>query len=276
MHVDLQIHSAALPHHSSWTPETLIPAVQAAGLVAFAITDHNTTAGVVAMRQAARAAGLGFVTGSEIDSSHNGKLWHTLMYGIDPTHPAVIALCHSVDARNAADANRLLAELPREGWVLPDVAALLNKQPNVAEVATALAQHNQLPERVDADDEAAGMRFLLNRPQSYNPPSVAEVIAVAHQAGGVAVLAHPGRSKGIYAIPATPEDIASMVAIGLDGIEVFYPAHTPAQVDFLMGCAQKHNLLITGGSDSHHPNQPLAQWDATLMQPFLHRVGVIK
>lgn len=276
MNVDLQIHSAALPHHSSWTPETLIPAVHAAGLAAFAITDHNTTAGVVAMQRAARAAGVGFVTGCEIDSSHNGKLWHTLMYGIDPEHPVVVSLCHSVDARNAADANRLLAELPREGWVLPDVTALLSKQPNVAEVATALAQHNQLPERVDADDEAAGMRFLLNRPHSYNPPTVAEVIDAAHQAGGVAVLAHPGRSKGIYAIPATADDIDSMVAIGLDGIEVFYPAHTPDQIAFLLACAQTHNLLITGGSDSHHPHQPLAQWDATLMQPFLQRVGVLK
>lgn len=276
MNVDLQIHSAALPHHSSWTPETLIPAVHAAGLAAFAITDHNTTAGVVAMQRAARAAGVGFVTGCEIDSSHNGKLWHTLMYGIDPEHPVVVSLCHSVDARNAADANRLLTDLPREGWSLPDVATLLNKQPNVAEVATALAQHNQLPERVDADDEAAGMRFLLNRPHSYNPPTVAEVIDAAHQAGGVAVLAHPGRSKGIYAIPATADDIASMVAIGLDGIEVFYPAHTPDQIAFLLACAQKHNLLITGGSDSHHPHQPLAQWDATLMQPFLQRVGVLK
>lgn len=274
MYVDLQIHSAALPHHSSWTPETLIPAVQSAGLAAFAITDHNTTAGVVAMQQAARAAGLGFVTGCEIDSSHNGKLWHTLMYGIDPHHPDVVALCKSVDARNAVDANRLLVELPREGWVLPDVAAQLGKQPNVAEVATALAQHNQLPGRVDADDEAAGMRFLLNRPHSYNPPTVAEVITVAHQAGGVAVLAHPGRSKGIYAIPATADDIASMVTIGLDGIEVFYPAHTPEQVDFLLACAIRHRLLISGGSDSHHPNQPLAQWDAELIQPLLQRVGV--
>jgi hypothetical protein len=195
------------------------------------------------------------------------------MYGIDPVHTDVIALCHSVDARNAADANRLLVELPHEGWELPDVAALLNKQPNVAEVATALAQHNQLPGRVDADDEAAGMRFLLNRPQSYNPPTVAEVIAVAHQAGGVAILAHPGRSKGIYAIPATADDIASMVTIGLDGIEVFYPAHTPEQIDFLLACASRYQLLISGGSDSHHPNQPLAQWDATLMMPLLQRVG---
>jgi predicted metal-dependent phosphoesterase TrpH len=271
--VDLQIHTAALPHHSSWTPATLIPAVQAAGLCAFAITDHNTTAGVIAMQAAAMRAGVPCVSGCEVDSSHGGKLWHTLMYGIDPTHPAVLALCASVDARNAADANRLLEQLPAAGWQLPDIRTQLGKQPNVAEIATALAQHNRLPDRIDADDEAAGMRFLLARPGSYTPPTVSEVIAVAHQAGGVAILAHPGRSKGVYAIPADADDIASMVVHGLDGIEVYYPAHTPAQVRFLAEQAEVHGLLVSGGSDSHHPHQALAQWDATPIIPLLRRVG---
>jgi hypothetical protein len=276
MRIDLQIHSDALPHHSSWRPGTLIPALRIAGVAVFAITDHNTTAGVSAMRAAADQAGLGFVAGCEIDSAHGGKLWHTLMYGIDPDHPAVLALCASVDTRNTSDANQLISQLPQEGWQLPDLATSLGRRPNVADVATALAQHNQLPGRVDGDDEAAGMRFLLARNGSYNPPSVAEVIAVAHQAGGVAVLAHPGRSKGVYAIPADAADIASMVAIGLDGLEVFYPVHTPAQTQFFQQQAELHHLLISGGSDSHHPHQPLAQWDATPMLPLLRRVGLIR
>jgi predicted metal-dependent phosphoesterase TrpH len=276
MRIDLQIHSDALPHHSSWRPGTLIPALRIAGVAVFAITDHNTTAGVSAMRAAADQAGLGFVAGCEIDSAHGGKLWHTLMYGIDPDHPAVLALCASVDTRNTSDANQLISQLPQEGWQLPDLATSLGRRPNVADVATALAQHNQLPGRVDGDDEAAGMRFLLARNGSYNPPSVAEVIAVAHQAGGVAVLAHPGRSKGVYAIPADAADIASMVAIGLDGLEVLYPVHTPAQTQFFQQQAELHHLLISGGSDSHHPHQPLAQWDATPMLPLLRRVGLIR
>jgi predicted metal-dependent phosphoesterase TrpH len=159
MLADLQIHSDALPHHSSWRPGTLIPALKISGVAVFAITDHNTTAGVVAMRAAADQAGLGFVTGCEVDSAHNGKLWHTLMYGIDPLHPTVLALCASVDARNAADAQRLIATLPAEGWRLPAFAQDATRHINVAEVATALAAHNTLPGRVDGDDEAAGMRF---------------------------------------------------------------------------------------------------------------------
>jgi predicted metal-dependent phosphoesterase TrpH len=274
MLADLQIHSDALPHHSSWRPGTLIPALKISGVAVFAITDHNTTAGVVAMRAAADQAGLGFVTGCEVDSAHNGKLWHTLMYGIDPLHPAVLALCASVDARNAADAQRLIATLPAEGWRMPVFAQDATRHINVAEVATALAAHNDLPRRVDSDDEAAGMRFLLARQGSYNPPTVPEVIAVAHAAGGVALIAHPGRSKGVYAIPADAADIAAFVAAGIDGIEVFYPAHTAAQIDFYLSQAQQHGLLISGGSDSHHPDQPLARWDALHMLPLLRRVGL--
>ena len=274
MLADLQIHSDALPHHSSWRPGTLIPALKISGVAVFAITDHNTTAGVVAMRAAADQAGLGFVTGCEVDSAHNGKLWHTLMYGIDPLHPAVLALCASVDARNAADAQRLIATLPAEGWRMPAFAQDTTRHITVAEVATALAAHNTLPGRVDGDDEAAGMRFLLARQGSYNPPTVPEVIAVAHAAGGVALIAHPGRSKGVYAIPADAADIAAFVAAGIDGIEVFYPAHTAAQIDFYLSQAQQHGLLISGGSDSHHPDQPLARWDALHMLPLLRRVGL--
>ena len=274
MLADLQIHSDALPHHSSWRPGTLIPALKISGVAVFAITDHNTTAGVVAMRAAADQAGLGFVSGCEVDSAHNGKLWHTLMYGIDPVHPAVLALCASVDARNAADAQRLIVALPAEGWRLPAFAQDAKRHINVAEVATALAAHNNLPGRVDGDDEAAGMRFLLARQGSYNPPSVPEVIAAAHTAGGVALIAHPGRSKGVYAIPADAADIAAFVAAGIDGIEVFYPAHTAAQIDFYLSQAQQHGLLISGGSDSHHPDQPLARWDALHMLPLLRRVGL--
>ena len=274
MLADLQIHSDALPHHSSWRPGTLIPALKISGIAVFAITDHNTTAGVVAMRAAADQAGLGFVAGCEVDSAHNGKLWHTLMYGIDPLHPAVLALCASVDARNAADAQRLIAALPAEGWRMPSFAQDTTRHINVSEVATALAAHNNLPGRVDGDDEAAGMRFLLARQGSYNPPSVPEVIAAAHTAGGVALIAHPGRSKGVYAIPADDADIAACVAAGIDGLEVFYPAHTAAQIDFYLSQAQQHGLLISGGSDSHHPDQPLARWDALHMLPLLRRVGL--
>lgn len=271
--IDLHIHTTATPHHSSWAPEALAQAAAAAGLRAIAATDHNTTASVRALQEASARLGVRVVPGVEIDSGFGGKLWHTLVYGVAPDTPALLALCAAVFERNMADAAGLRDDLARRGFALPGLDDL-GRPPNVADVGAALARHNDLPGRISAeDDESAGMRYILTElPGGYRPIGVDEIAAVAHEASGVAVLAHPGREKGIYAIPATADDIAAMVAAGLDGVEVFYPSHTGAQRAQYLELARRHGLLVTGGSDSHHPRQPLARWPETEIAAFLERV----
>ena len=272
--IDLHIHTTATPHHASWTPEALAAAAAAAGLRAIAVTDHNTTTSVRAGQAAGARFGVRVVSGVEIDSGFAGKLWHTLVYGVAPDEPALLALCDAVFTRNMADAVALRGELARRGFQL-DGLDDLDRPPNVADVAAALARGNDLPaRRVGEDDESAGMRYILEElPGGYRPVGVDEIITVAHRAGGLAVLAHPGRSKGVYAIPATAEDIAALSQAGLDGIEVLYPSHTDEQRAFYHGLARRHGLLITGGSDSHHPRQPLASWPLDACQIFLDRIG---
>jgi 3',5'-nucleoside bisphosphate phosphatase len=281
MTVDLQIHTVATPHHATWTPEALAEAAAAAGLQVVAVTDHNTMASVHAAQAAGARQGLQVIAGVEIDSGFAAggqsgaptKLWHTLVYGAPPDDPALLALCEAVFARNQADATALQAELARRGFQIAGLD-VLGRPPNVADVGAALARQNQLPGRqAGDDDESAGMRYIIEQvPGGYRPVGVDEVIAVAHQAGGLAVLAHPGRSKGVYAIPATAEDIAAMAAAGLDGIEVFYPSHSAEQRAFYHELAQRHGLLITGGSDSHGPQQALAAWPLESCKMFLDRI----
>jgi 3',5'-nucleoside bisphosphate phosphatase len=260
--IDLHIHTTATPHHSSWDPEQLAGAAASAGLHVIAAADHNTTAGVRALQAAGARHDVRVIAGVEIDSGFGGKLWHTLVYGVDPDHPALLALCAAVFERNMSDALALQIELVRRGFVIKGLDAL-GRSPNVADVGTALARGNALAGRLDGeDDESAGMRYILTEvPDGYQPVGVGEIIAVAQQAGGLAVLAHPGRSKGLYAIPATAEDIAALAAAGLHGVEVFYPTHTAEQRAFYRDLTLRHGLLATGGSDSHHPYQALAQVD---------------
>ncbi|HEU5011394.1 MAG TPA: PHP domain-containing protein [Roseiflexaceae bacterium] len=271
--IDLQIHTTATPHHATWEPEALVLAAKQAGLSTIAVTDHNTTASVRATLAAGAQHGVHVIPGVEIDSGFNGKLWHTLVYGVAPDDPALLALCRAVFERNAEDAARLRTALTVQGFALPSFGEL-GRPPNVAEVGAALARHNDLPGRQQGeDDESAGMHFILTQLQGgYNPVGVDEIIEVAHASGGVAVLAHPGRSKGIYAIPATADNIAVMAAAGLDGVEVWYPTHSAEQRQFYAALAQEHGLLITGGSDSHGPHQPLAHWSEDLCQVFLERM----
>ncbi|GAB4427972.1 MAG: PHP domain-containing protein [Chloroflexi bacterium OHK40] len=271
--IDLHIHTTATPHHASWEPVALARAAKARGLTVISATDHNTTAGVRPLQAAGRELGVAVVSGVEIDSAFGGKLWHTLVYGAHPEAPALLALCAEVAGRNGADAQRLLAELPAQGWRLEGLAAL-GRAPNVADIATALARQNMLPGRVPGEgDEEAGMRYLLTQlPGAYRPVGVDEVIAVAHELGALAVLAHPGRSKGIYAVPATTDEIAALAAAGLDGIEVYYPSHNARQRAWLLEQARACGLLVSGGSDSHHPSQALAAIEPGLVSALLDRL----
>jgi predicted metal-dependent phosphoesterase TrpH len=260
--IDLHIHTTATPHHSSWAPEQLAGAAASAGLHTIAAADHNTTAGVRALQAAGARHGVRVIAGVEIDSGFGGKLWHTLVYGVDPDEPTLLALCAAVFERNMADAVALRIELIRRGFVIDGLEAL-GRPPNVADVGAALARGNPLAGRLAGeDDESAGMRYILTEvPGGYQPVRVDEIIAVAQRAGGLAVLAHPGRSKGLYAIPATADDIGALAAAGLHGVEVFYPTHTAEQRAFYRALALRHGLLVTGGSDSHSPHQALARVD---------------
>jgi predicted metal-dependent phosphoesterase TrpH len=280
--IDLHIHTTATPHHSTWPPELLVEQAISAGLRAIAVTDHNTTASVAAAQAAGVRRGLPVIAGVEIDSGFAAhgpspiplKLWHTLVYGVPPNHPELLALCESVFSRNMADASRLRATLAARGFGLPGLDDL-GRPPNVADVGATLARNNPLERQAGEDDEVTGMRYILTQvADGYSPIGVDQIIATAHRCGGLAILAHPGRSKGIYAIPASAEDIGALAAHGLDGIEVFYPAHTAAEQSRLRAIAEQHSLLITGGSDSHHPHQPLATWPIEPFLPFLERVGV--
>jgi predicted metal-dependent phosphoesterase TrpH len=72
-----------------------------------------------------------------------------------------------------------------------------------------------------------------------------EAVRAIHAAGGVAVAAHPGRTR------LTDEEIAALAAAGLDGIEAYYPQHSEALTAHFLELAGRHDLLVTGGSDDH-------------------------
>lgn len=71
-----------------------------------------------------------------------------------------------------------------------------------------------------------------------------EAIAMVHAAGGLAVLAHPGSG-------GTRERIEALVALGLDGVEVKHPSHSPQDVARLRACVDQLGLIASGGSDWH-------------------------
>jgi 3',5'-nucleoside bisphosphate phosphatase len=81
-----------------------------------------------------------------------------------------------------------------------------------------------------------------------------EAISLIHQAGGLAVLAHPAQNDPD--LTRLPTVLAALVPAGLDGIEVYYPTHSNKMKKKLRALAEKNNLLLTGGSDYHGDVRP--------------------
>ena len=78
--------------------------------------------------------------------------------------------------------------------------------------------------------------------------SGAEALELIHQAGGVAVLAHPGLNR-------TDEVIQGLVEAGMDGIECYHTKHPTATTERYLKIADRFHLLVTGGSDCHGMNK---------------------
>ena len=276
MLIDLHIHTVATPHHSFWEPTALIEAAEQAQIDLVAVTDHNTTSHVALVQAAAKQSTVQVLSGVEFDTAYGGKLWHTHLYGAAPEHPAVLDLCRAVVARNSADAEALADHFRSQGHRLAFLDELeAERKPHLANVADALVKAGIWPGDPALDDESAGMAYLLaHYPQAYQPLSVGKIIDVAEQTGGVAILAHPGRDKGRYAVPATAADIQGLAERGLHGLEVYYPTHTAAQIKVYEELATTCQLLKTAGSDSHGPHHGLRGTSAIQCEQFLERLDI--
>jgi predicted metal-dependent phosphoesterase TrpH len=105
-------------------------------------------------------------------------------------------------------------------------------------------------------------------------PTVAEAIALVHDAGGVAVWAHP--FWDVDAGPAVLETIDRFAALGLDGVEAFYPSHDAEQAALIAARCAERDLLTTGSADFHGPAHPIFnRFRAFDLHGFEPRLGPI-
>lgn len=258
---ELQGHST----HSDGelSPTETVRAAKRAGVELFALTDHDSVAGVAEAAEAAAGVGLKFVAGVEISVLDPVAAdLHVCGYLVDPTDARLTAqLARSRDDRERR-AGRMTEALEQNGWavnreLLEDRAAagLTIGRPHLAEAVTGDPRNG---ERLRREGLASPTEFLVaylieGRPafREREAPSVAEAIALIHGAGGVAVWAHP-----FWDVDTDAEVIATLerfVGLGLDGVEAFYVTHTRAQTDLLTRRARELGLLTTGSSDFHGP-----------------------
>ena len=240
---DLHLHT--LFSDGTFTPEELAAQGARVGLMAMALTDHDTVEGCPRMAAACAGLGIEFVYGAELTAELDGSEIHILGYYLDPDNERLKADLHKFQAVRQNRIHEMVARLNRVNVPLraEAVFALANcRSPGRPHVGRALVQAGFC----SSLDEAFDRYLKKNRP-AYVPKfkiSAVDAIALIHQAGGIASMAHPGLNRSDDIIP-------DLVAQGLDGIECFHSKHTPAMSEYYMEIARRHNLLITGGSDCH-------------------------
>ncbi|ONK11584.1 PHP domain-containing protein [Streptomyces sp. MP131-18] len=247
MLIDLHTHSTASDGTDS--PAELVTAARAAGLDVVALTDHDTVAGHAAAAEAL-PPGLTLVTGAEISCRLDGVSLHMLAYLFDPTEPelarerdllrddrvprarAIVARLNELGAPVAWERVR---ELAQGAIGRPHIAAAMVEAGIIEDVSAAFTA-----EWIGDGGRAHVAKHELD---------ATTAIGLIHDAGGVAVFAHPLAWRRGRVVPDAA--IAQLAAAGLDGVEVDHIDHDAATRDRLRGMAADLGLLTTGSSDYH-------------------------
>ncbi|OGR43732.1 MAG: hypothetical protein A2X35_08720 [Elusimicrobia bacterium GWA2_61_42] len=239
-----------LHNHSIYSDGTLSPGALAreaarAGIKYFSLTDHDMTGGWAEMEPALKEAGISYCYGVELSTGLHESL-HILGYGIDPADPVFAARLADFRSRRVTRIKKILELLRGLGVELAfeDLPVPADRTVGRPHVADALRARKIVSSR-----SQAFKRYLAPGAPAYvlpNGPTVEDAIRAVKEAGGKAVLAHPGVVAKVMDLPAWKE-------AGLDGIEAFYPAHTNAATREFVSLAGRHGLFVTAGTDFHGP-----------------------
>ena len=242
--IDLHTHSTF--SDGTCPPEEVVRKALKAGAKIFSLTDHDTTEGVLQTQQICKEHNLPFTPGVEISTREHDHL-HFTGYHLDITNQEFQQFLASNRQNRQNRIRQIIRQLSEAGVPITE-EDVFSRAPNTvsrAHVADALKA-----KKIVSSRQEGFKKYLVPGCVGYVPSAgvtALEAIRYIKKAGGLAVIAHPGMVSDIWNFPAWKE-------AGLDGIEVFYPAHTFTLKQDLLSLARKYGLFCTAGSDYHGPH----------------------
>ncbi len=261
-----------LQSHSHWSDGELAPAdvvatAAAAGVELLALTDHDAVDGVAEALLAGADLGVRVVPAVEIsalDGRHEDL--HVCAYLVDHQNAAFRATLRAFREDRNTRGGKMLEALAECGWALDrdavDLRAGAGDPVGRPHLARAVWTHPDNSRRLadeglrDAGDVLKA--YLIPGAPAYRRrslPTIQEAFDAIHDAGGLAVWAHP------FWDVADAEDVVATIdrfaAMGLDGVECFYVTHTEEQTRLIAGHCDAKGLLTTGSADFHGPEHRL-------------------
>ena len=240
--VDLHTHSTA--SDGTLPPERVVEAAKRCNLAALALTDHDSIAGVAAAREAGNRLGIRIVAGCELSAYQDDHEVHLLalhltrIETLERKLAELRALRHERAQKIVEKLNGLGIEITFDE-VLGQANGGAVGRPHVAR---ALIARGAVPDFKDAF-----VRYLGSNGAAFVPKarlSIEDAIEIAHEAGGLAVWAHPAEG-------GRRERLEPLVNAGLDGVEVKHPSHSAEDIKRLEALAEFFGLVVSGGSDWH-------------------------
>ena len=272
--IDLHLHTYA--SDGAWTPAALVDHLVGGGFRVAAVADHDTQRSVPEVTRRAARRGIRIIPAVEITSRWSGRQWHVLVYGIQPNRAdaearAFRSVLADLDAQLMTLAEDARRRIEAEGKPLPCLEEIAGGRPLWPyHVLMAAIREGHVKNLKEAAELVSGLGggFSADEP-------LERVVDAAHQAGGITVVAHPGRSDSVGAL--LPEDLDRMLAeVPIDGLEAHYRSHTDDQTALYRQLAVEKGLLVSTGSDSHAPHQPVnpRPWRAIWAADLLARLGI--
>jgi predicted metal-dependent phosphoesterase TrpH len=253
--LNADLHSHSTLSDGTLEPEVLAQRARDQGVELWALTDHDELAGLQRAADAARAAGLAFLAGVEVSVSFAGETVHIVGLGIDIHHAALgqgLARTRHGRLQRARDMAAGLAQVGIKGAFEGALEYVTN--PDL--VSRSHFARWLVDTGVCRDHGEVFRRYLTQGKPGYVPhrwAGLGETVQWIRGAGGIAVIAHPGRYK------FTPTEeyalFSEFKAHGGEGVEVLTGSHGVADVEKYTAMALEFALAASRGSDFHSPEE---------------------
>lgn len=243
MLADLHLHTTA--SDGQLNPSQVVEAAHKNGLKVIAVTDHDTFDGITEALTWAKKYSLEIIPAVELSSNSDGHDIHILAYWPDYKAKWLNEVLKRFRKGRKKRA-RLMVEKLRNRNIditFEDVIDIAGKAAlGRSHVARVLLKKGYVKSIQEAFIKYIGHDACCYVEKQSKSPK--EVLQIIKEAGGIAVLAHPG-------IACSEELIGECAKDGLVGLEVYHPNHSQKQIRFLESLAKENGLIATGGSDFH-------------------------
>ena len=227
------------------SPSELVAKARQRGLSALALTDHDSVEGLEEAHAAGAREGIEVINGVELSVSVGEDEVHVLGYFFDRHHAGLLGYLEYFRKERYVRAGRIIERLNALGVPLTFEAVEAEAGQSAfgrPHIARALVAGGFVAAYPDAFEHYLGWNGPANVAKTLFPAT--EALRVLHEAGGLAVLAHPGH----WTSDAT---LMTLIRAGLDGIETIHPSHDALLIHYYKQIVRDFFLIETGGSDYH-------------------------